>query len=151
MPSDHTRTLLSFASAALLAVLAIASTESKKTSHSTANEPISNISWQTIDRIYGLRYKETELRKNEEWKRFEGKRVKWTGTVSEVSETFGSLAIHIKMNPGTFSSDIILTLKDSERSKAVQLQKGDPVTFTGTLQSWGSIMPISMDDGEIMR
>src|SRR5687768_3878040 len=104
MRSVLSRTIVCLAGGAVLAVLAIGSTDSKKSDSAAANQPISDISWRTIDSIYNLKHKETDLRKDELWKQFEGKRVQWTGRVSEVSQMFGSVNLQVKMNPDTFTS-----------------------------------------------
>jgi hypothetical protein len=112
--------------------------------------PISDIDWSTIDSIYNLTYHKTDLQKDERWKEFKGHRVRWTGKVSSVGESFGSLTLQVKMNPDTWTSDLLIKLKDSERSRATRLNKGDSVTFTGTLDNWGSLLPITLKDGEIV-
>jgi hypothetical protein len=114
-------------------------------------EVISDILWEDLDQIYNVDSKNTDLQKNELWKQFEGKRVKWKGKVTSVSNSFGSLVLQVKMNQGTFTSDIIVTLKDSESAKAIKLKQGDSVTFIATLKSWGTILPISMNEGEIVE
>jgi len=55
------------------------------------------------------------------------------------------------MNPDTFTSDLLIRLKKSEKSKAAQFHQGDTIRFTGILRNWGSLMPITLDDGEIIR
>jgi hypothetical protein len=55
------------------------------------------------------------------------------------------------MRPKTFTSDLLISLEDSERSRALQLREGDSVTFTGVLDDWGTLMPITLDDGQIVR
>ncbi len=112
--------------------------------------PISNIDWSTIDSIYNLKYKKTDLQKDERWKEFKGQKVKWTGTVTPVGESFGSLTLQVKMNPDTWTSDLLIKLKDSQRSRATRLNKGDSVTFAGILDSWGSILPITLKNAEIV-
>lgn len=102
-----------------------------------------------INDIYKLKSLETDLQKDEAWKRFKGKKVKWTGTVSSVSETFGSLILQVKMNRDTFTSDLHINLLDSQKSRALSLTKGDSVTFTGVLDKWGSLVPITLVEGEI--
>ena len=54
------------------------------------------------------------------------------------------------MDEDTFTSDLIIRLKESDKDRASQLLKGDRVTFSGTLDEWGTIMPITLDDGEIL-
>lgn len=111
--------------------------------------PLSSIPWSEIDAVYNLKNKYTDLQKDEFWKQYTGKKVRWSGTVSSVSENFGSLNLQVKMNPDTFTSDLLIKLKDSERSKALGLKVGDSVTFTGILDTWGSILPITLKEGEI--
>jgi ribosomal protein L7/L12 len=120
-------------------------------SSAPAAESPSDVSWDTIDDIYSLKSKYTDLQKDQEWTRYEGKRVKWSGRVSSISQSFGSLTMQVKMNPGTFTSDVIVTLKDSEKSRAGKLREGDTVTFIATLNRWGTLMPISLSNGEIVE
>lgn len=109
------------------------------------------ISWREVDSIYNLRSKNTDLQKNEEWKRFKGRRVTWSGAVSSISDGWTGLTLQVKMNPDTFTSDLLIRLKKTEKSKALRLHQGDRVTFTGTLRDWGTLMPITLDDGEILE
>lgn len=109
------------------------------------------ISWREIDSIYNLKGNNTDLQKDEEWKRFKGKRVRWSGKVSAISDGWTGLTLQVKMNPDTFVSDLLIKLKKSEKSKAVRLHQGDQVRFTGILRDWGSLMPITLDDGEIIQ
>jgi general secretion pathway protein G len=110
------------------------------------------IPWREIDSVYNIQSKQTNLQKDEAWKRYKGKRVTWSGEVTSVSEGwFGGLTLQVKMNRNTFTSDLLIHLNATEKSKAAQLQKGDQVRFTGILKEWGSLMPITLDDGEIIQ
>ena len=142
------KNILSTAFMLLFVLLAFGSGDSSSSSSSTT---VSNISWSEVDQIYNLKGKSTDLKKEEEWKRFKGKKVQWTGTVSAISETFGTLSLQIKMNPSTFTSDLIISLKEDQRSKAINYSEGDRVTFTGILKDWGTLTPISLSDGEIIE
>lgn len=113
-----------------------------------AEVEIANIPWAEIDRIYNLKSKTTEIQKESEWKRYKGKRVQWSGVVTEISETFGNLFLHIKMNPETFTSDLHIKIREEQRDRAMSYRKGDKVSFVGTLSDWGTLMPITLDDGE---
>lgn len=113
--------------------------------------PISDVTWEEIDRIYNLKSDFTELQKKEHWKNYKGKKVKWAGKVGSVGETLGTLSLQVKLNPGTFTSDVLVRLKESERQDAMKLSEGDPVTFVGILDDWGSIMPVTLDNGEIVE
>ncbi len=119
------------------------------TPDAAASVPLSNITWQQVDAIYNLQSKHTDLQKKEEWKAFEGKRVRWSGTVSSLGETFGTIHLQIKMNADTFTSDLLIRLKADQKSKALALKEGDSVTFEGTLNDWGTLLPITLKDGEI--
>jgi len=108
------------------------------------------ISWNEIDQIYNISNGATDLQKKEAWKRFKGKKVTWSGRVSEISDGFTGLTLQVKMNSNTLVSDVLIRLKKSARDKALQLRQGGYVEFSGHLDDWGSIMPITIDDGEIL-
>jgi hypothetical protein len=108
------------------------------------------ISWNEIDQIYNISNGATDLQKKEAWKRFKGKKVTWSGRVSEISDGFTGLTLQVKMNSNTLTSDVIIRLKKSARDKALQLRQDEYVEFSGHLDDWGSIMPITIDDGEIL-
>lgn len=112
--------------------------------------PISDIKWMDIDKIYNTKSNYTDLQKKKEWKRFENKKVKWSGSVSSVGEMLGSITLQVKMNMNTFTSDVIVYLKDTERTKAEAYSEGQPVTFTGVLKDWGRLTPITLKYGEII-
>lgn len=112
--------------------------------------PISNISFSELDAIYNVSSKRTDLQKDSLWKNYKGKRVTWTGEVSHVDESlFGGLQLQIKMKRSTFTSDLIIDLRENQESKALQVSIGQQISFTGTLDSWGAILPIGMIDGVI--
>lgn len=108
------------------------------------------ITWREIDNIYNLKHDSTEIQKAEAWKRYKGKKVIWSGVVVEVSDGFAGLTLQVRMNSDTFTSDVLIRLKRSERDKALQLRQGREVKFSGYLDDWGTLMPITLDDGEIL-
>lgn len=111
---------------------------------------ISNLTFDELDEIYSLSSKRTDLQKDEYWKGYKGQRVQWSGEVTDISKGFlGGLSLQIKMKPSTFVSDLIIELRKDQESKALKISQGDTITFTGTLNRWGSIMPISLNDGVI--
>lgn len=115
-----------------------------------AKAPVANVTWEEIDAIYNLKSRNTDLKKNEEWKKYKGKKVKWSGEVTSVSETFGTLQLQIKMNPDTFTSDLLIRLNADQKTKGLKLTKGDTVRFVGVLENWGSLLPITLSHGEII-
>lgn len=108
------------------------------------------ISWNEIDEIYNIENGSTDLQKQEAWKRFKGKNVVWSGTVSEISDGFTGLTLQVKMNSDTLTSDVLIRLKKSQHDKALQLRQDSHVQFSGRLDDWGTIMPITINDGEIL-
>lgn len=114
------------------------------------DEVINGPNWPEVDSIYNLQSNTTNVQKEKAWVNFKGKRIWWVGTVSEISEgMLGGYTLQIKMNEDTFTSDLIIKLRRSEKAKAQRYSKGDEISFTGRLVSWGTILPISLDDGEI--
>jgi hypothetical protein len=114
-------------------------------------EPLSDITWEEIDKIYNPKSTFTELQKDEHWKNYKGKKVRWSGKVSSVGETFGTLQLQVKLNPDTFTSDVLIRLHNSSRSDALKLQEDNSVTFEGILDDWGTLMPITLDHGIIIN
>lgn len=113
-------------------------------------EETSGVRWDEISRIYGFGTKYTELQKRELWKSYKGKLVIWSGQVSYIDEgLLGGIQVQLKIDPTTITSDVLFRLKDGQRSKALNLINGSHVTIKGYLDDWGTIMPITVDEGEI--
>ncbi len=129
----------------------VAQTNPSATPIENTKDQITAITWDEVDRIYNVKSNSTDIQKEALWKDFKGKRVAWTGTVSEVSKgALSGLTLQIKMNPDTLTSDIILTLKKEEESEAINLTKDSKVSFVGTLNDYGgAVLPMSLKDGEI--
>ena len=110
---------------------------------------ISNISWDEISTIYGLNSNYTDIQKDEHWKKYKGRYIKWNGTVSEISKNWGTYTLQVKMNPDTIGADLIIYLKDTQKDKALSLSVGQSVTFIGEMDEWGTLLPITLRDGEL--
>jgi hypothetical protein len=116
-----------------------------------ATPPPSEISWKEVNAIYNLQSNYTNLQKEEAWKRYKGQRVMWIGKVEGIDKGWlGGLHLQVKMNRDTFTFDLAIDLKKSEEAKAMSIHKGDIIRFTGILDTWGSLLPISISDGEII-
>ena len=109
--------------------------------------PISAITFAELDKFFCASSDATDIQKKEKWKRYEGKKVKWTGQVASVSGT----SMGIKMKQFTLTSDVTVGLKDSEGQKALKLKKGDSVTYIGVLRDWGVLMGYYLRNGEIVQ
>lgn len=108
------------------------------------------ITWHKFNAIYGIDNNATDLQREKEWKRFKGERVSWQGTVVDVSKgVFGGITLQVKMSPNTFTYDLSVKLKKSEKEKAAGLRQGNFVRFTGTLDDWGVLLPSTLVDGEL--
>lgn len=108
------------------------------------------ITWESVDAVYNISSNATELQKNELWKKLKGKQVFWAGIVKEVSDDFIGPTLSVKMNKNTLTSDVMVRLKKTQRDKALSLPQGTVVSFSGILDQWGSILPITISDGEIL-
>jgi len=54
------------------------------------------------------------------------------------------------MNPDTLTSDVLVRLKKSEKEKAARLHRGEHVAFTGTLDTWGTLLPVTLENGALI-
>ncbi|MGL4998911.1 MAG: OB-fold protein, partial [Cetobacterium sp.] len=68
-------------------------------------------------------YKGNELRFN---KLYRGKSIESSGTVSTITQTFGKTYI-------TLTNKYILTAHPSQEEKAINLNKGDKIKFSGNI------------------
>ncbi|KAF5415194.1 MAG: hypothetical protein C5S48_06315 [Candidatus Methanogaster sp.] len=82
---------------------------------------------------------------------FKNKYVKWSGTVSSVSDTWGSYTLQVKHCPDTWVSDIVVTMRADQKNELLQLREGDRVTYIAKLTRCGDLLGISAEDGEIVR
>ena len=110
--------------------------------------PISTITWSENDAIYNIKSKHTDLQKDEIYR---GKAVQWSGKVASVSDGITGLSMQVKMNPGTFVSDVLVKLKPSQKQIVMDFIQGEDVTFAGVLTTWGTLLPIGLSDGEILQ
>lgn len=115
------------------------------------SEPeVSNVTWSEINRIYNLRSNATDAQKSALWDNYKGKVVEWEGEVSDIKEGyFSGYTLHIKMNKETLTSDLMIDLDDSQKNKVMSLTKGSRIRFRGKLKTWGSLLPITLEEGEI--
>jgi len=112
----------------------------------TGKIPVSDILWETM---YNERKGKTELQQNELWKKYSGKKVRWSGSVSSVRESYGNLLLEID-NESSIAAVRIILYKD-ERQKALAVQLGQNVTITGIINSWKNESPIVLTNGQIIN
>lgn len=126
--------------------------EAPATQPSPSQPQFVSTNFKDFNAQFGIDSKLTDVQKDELFKsKYKGKPVKWRGEVTEITKNWGSVNIQVKHLRTTFTSDVIIAVKKSEENKAMQLSKGDTITYTGVLESWGTIMPHSVDEGEIIN
>jgi uncharacterized protein YdaU (DUF1376 family) len=130
-----------------------AAREAEKKAQAAAREKaVTQITWKEIAAVYSLKSKATDIVKDEKWKGYKGREVRWTGKVAEVSkDILGNYNLSVKMSPDTFTFDVLVKLRKDQTDAAFKLSKDDKVTFEAKLDSWGSVMPITADDGVIVH
>jgi len=115
-----------------------------------AEKPISTITLADLDNSFSFASGMTDLQKKEIWKQYDGQKVKWSGKVVSIGDILGDLTMSVKMKPLTLISDVIVTLKASERENALKYKAGDAVTFVGILADWGTVLDYRLKNGEIV-
>lgn len=99
----------------------------------------------------------TDLQREEMWKKYEGKYIKWTFYVKNVDKdmfgTYTVLGNVEKPTEYTISSDVTVKFKDSEKEKLLQYNKGDLITVVGKLESYSEtfLKFVYVVDGEVVK
>ena len=94
----------------------------------------------------------TNLQKRDVFdKNFKDKYVEWTGRVSSISESLGSYKLQVKHCPSTFTSDIIVTMKDDQKDKLLKYTEGESITYRAKLTRLGDILGLSASEGIIIE
>lgn len=84
--------------------------------------------------------------------KFKGRLVKWSGRVMEVSKSaLGGVYVLVKHTGESIISDVTLDLKPEEESRALQLRRGQTITYSGRIESWGSLTDHRVDEGVILE
>lgn len=106
-----------------------------------AEAPVSNLTFEQVDDVFtSLQSKATDIQKKEAWKQIAGRKIRWTGEVVSISETFGVLQLQVKHKQETFGSDVIVHLQPDQKSKAMRYNKGNRITYSGILDDFGAII-----------
>lgn len=155
----------------LFVMIAASGDDSSGTSQDkdTSQIALSNLTWSEVGAIYGNESGRTEIFKKNKWKDYKGKKVRWSGQVAEIEETFGVLQMSIVMGKGhtisvggmTVSSDLIadyspevlVVLKKSEKAKGIKYNVGDRIKFEGILDDWSDTIQshVELSDGVIIE
>lgn len=111
-----------------------------------------SLSWGKFDQMWGPGSNFSDLQKEEAWEKYKNTEVTWSGETVEVEKGIFGLNLNVKMRSSTFVSDVVVSLKPEEKSKALRFTKGDRVTFRGKLSSpGGSVLPANVKDAVIIE
>ena len=110
---------------------------------------ISTITFSRIHNLFGREGGLTELQKDREWKKYQGKCVEWTGELVNLDEGFLSgLNIGFKHARDTLMYDVVVSAPKSEERRLLTWRKGQHYTYQATLKRpGGAFLPISADWG----
>jgi hypothetical protein len=87
----------------------------------------------------------TEAQKERQWKKYEGLKVQWQGVVRDVTQGWFGVTIEVNMKVGSWGTDISLRVSDKDKEKALNLNKGQVIKFTGvTFSQPGAILPMTL-------
>ncbi len=114
-----------------------------------ARARISNITFSQVHRLFGVDGALTELQKEEEWKKYRGKCVEWTGQLVHLDEGLWSgVEIGFKHAQYTLTYDVIVSAPSAEKERLMALRQGRSYKYQATLREYGGvIMPIQADWG----
>ncbi len=135
----------------VIAIIIGVNGQSEETPSSPVEKEWVGISCVEFHEIFGLNSNLSDLQKDEKFKEYKNKWVKWEGEVSSVDETFGKLQLQVKCLKSTFVSDAIATFPDSAKEKLLGFQKGDSVNFSGQLASWSAVLATSVRNAQIIE
>src|SRR5674476_1673060 len=71
----------------------------------------------------------------------------FNGRDTSVSKTMGSYTVSVKHSSKSLVSDAIVTMRDDQKDKLLQLKEGDPIKYTAKLTRYGDILGIYAEDG----
>ena len=128
-----------------------------------AELPVSELAWDEIEKKFGPASGTTALQKQEAWKDYKGRKVRWTGTVLAVSQVLGTHTLQVRMNPGAklrslVVSDAFVALKagEDQKARALALAPQQQVTFVAVLDRQNvklgrRVALVTLKSGEIVE
>lgn len=110
-----------------------------------------DLSCEEFSRTFGTDKKLSDLQKDELFKQYDGKYVRWTAKVGEISSFLGTLKAQIKCLPTTLVLDATVAFEDSERDALMALRKDQRFKFEARLDRYGSIIGHSLSQGRVLK
>ena len=108
----------------------------KETEAEAKASPITAITWNTVTNARTPDNTLTELQQEELRQNILDKRVRWSGTLVEVTSS-SYVALHVSMD-GDSKTDVVIRLLGDQKKRAGEIAKGEAVTFEGTIDGLGS-------------
>ena len=109
--------------------------------------PISSTSFVDFDSKFCVHSQLTNVQKDREITALKGRRVHWEGIVSYVSDD----SVGVKHKATTATYDVLLRVSKKQLSSLVTVNKGDLITYEGTINDYGTILPHGLKDGRIIN
>jgi hypothetical protein len=108
--------------------------------------PVCSETFVGFDMKFGAHSNLTDLQKDHQIEEEKGHRVRWEGIVSYVSDD----SVGVKHKATTLTYDVLLEVPRKYREDLPLLNQGDKVTYEGTIKDYGTILPVSLNDGRII-
>ena len=112
---------------------------------------ISDITFEEIEQLFGIKSKLTTLQKKELFKDYKGKWVEWTGQVRSSSDSWGSLTMSFRHQLSTWTSDVTVYFSKSAKNALMHLEKDKRVTYQGKLDDYGELLGHTLKEGKIIE
>jgi hypothetical protein len=121
----------------------------KQTPEAEPPAPPPSVSYEEVSRKFGSHSPLTDAQKGDEWKKYQGRCVEWSGELSYVGDSFiRGLTLGFKHDPRTLTYDVLVSAPDNARDAALRMKKGGHYTYRGTLKKYGgAVLPISLSWG----
>jgi len=100
---------------------------------------VSSISWAEIEPLFGPGSSGPLEKKVRLWKKYRGKKVKWSGTVKSVESRGGKVQVEVEMK-GRYTGAILVGFRKDQSSRVMKYRRGDNITFVAMLDEWGNVI-----------
>ena len=110
---------------------------------------VSNVTFHQFNRLFAPNSGLTDLQREEEWKKYRGLCIEWTGELVHLDQgVFGGISIGMKHLRQTLTYDVLIDAPSSQKDVLLSWRKGARHTYRATLTSYGGAMlPTSADWG----
>jgi hypothetical protein len=103
-----------------------------------------------VAHMFGNRSQMTDLQQEELWRQYDGKWVRWTVRVGEISQSFGGLSMQFKCGTESLLFDGHARFDDAQRSRLLQITPNSTVQIEGRLDDHGRLLGLSLQDTTIV-